>query len=98
MTTTITLHVGGRYMAVVKQDGAKEPVEVHGDYEGSPNPGGNRSFNLGHGSLSNKFVISEYSVPTDAEKAAQQSKADAETGVSLIAGTATGEVKDQSNG
>lgn len=63
MTTTIKIHVNGRYMAVVKQDGVGSPVEVHGNYEGSPNPSGEHEFRLVHGSLSNKFVVSEYYVP-----------------------------------
>lgn len=76
MTTTITLHVNGRYRAIVKQDGAPEPVEVHGNYEGSPNPEGKHTFNLVHGSKGNKFVVSEYYIPTDEEKQAEALEAD----------------------
>jgi len=57
MTTTITLHVNGRYVAKVKQD-ELDWVEVHGNYEGSPNPDGKRTFNLRH-NTSNKFVVNE---------------------------------------
>jgi hypothetical protein len=65
MTTTVKIHVNGRYKAIVKQDGVAEPVEVHGNYEGSPNPSGEHIFTLVHGPIANKFVISEYQVPED---------------------------------
>lgn len=57
MTTSITLHVNGRYMAKVKQD--DQPwVDVHGNYDGSPNPDGKKVFYLRH-ATSNKFVVNE---------------------------------------
>ncbi|UPT93904.1 hypothetical protein J4G48_0031840 [Bradyrhizobium barranii subsp. apii] len=57
MTTTVKVHVNGRYRATVKQDD-REPVIVEGNYEGSPNPSGERSFHLPH-PASGKFEISE---------------------------------------
>jgi hypothetical protein len=57
MTTTITVAVNGRYVATVAQDD-REPVTVHGNYDGSPNPGGLASFHLAHPANST-FVISE---------------------------------------
>jgi hypothetical protein len=65
MTTTVRVHVNGRYKATVRQD-SKEPVEVHGNYDGSPNPSGERFFTLEH-LRSNKFVISEEDVPQEEE-------------------------------
>jgi hypothetical protein len=47
MTTTVKIHVNGRYRATIKQNG-QEPVVVEGNYEGSPNPGGEHSFHLPH--------------------------------------------------
>lgn len=84
MTTTVTLAVNGRYMAKVKQD-ELDWVEVHGNYEGSPNPEGKRSFNLRHGT-SNKFVINEEPVP-EAEKAD-------DTEAQAISSEEAGNVKD----
>lgn len=57
MTTTIKLHVGGRYVASVVQD-LLPAKEVHGDYDGSPNPTGDATFYLSHESVS-AFVITE---------------------------------------
>lgn len=71
MTTTITLHVNGRYKAQVKQDDGKW-VEVHGNYEGSPNPDGKATFNLRH-ATSNKLVINEEAVPDPRDGVAQGS-------------------------
>lgn len=52
MTTQIIVDVNGRYVATVTQinaDGVEQtPVEVHGRYEGSPNPSGQRSFHAYH--------------------------------------------------
>ena len=52
MTTTIKVQVNGRYKATVKQTNADgsvtDPVEVHGNYERSPNPSGEVSFHLRH--------------------------------------------------
>lgn len=61
MTTNVKVHVNGRYVATVTQ-GVREPVEVHGNYDGSPNPSGERSFTLGH-PASETFEISERAVP-----------------------------------
>lgn len=63
MTTTVKLHVNGRYLAKVKQDGG-DWVEVHGNYKGSPNPSGEHTFNLRH-ATSNKFVINEEYIPEE---------------------------------
>lgn len=65
MTTTVRVHVNGRYRATVKQTdeyGEHEPVVVEGNYEGSPNPGGERSFSLPH-PASAMFEITEEEVP-----------------------------------
>ena len=100
MTTTIKLHVNGRYRAEVKQDGVKDVVEVHGNYEGSPNPSGEHTFYLAHGSISNKFVISEYPVPevsvpqvAQTEEISKDDVGDVGTvlGATIEAGKATGE-------
>lgn len=69
MTTTITLHVNGRYKASVKQDDGSW-VEVHGNYAGSPNPDGKAIFNLRH-ATSNKFVVNEEYVPEQKDAIAQ---------------------------
>src|SRR4051812_6633732 len=93
MTTSIKVHVNGRYRLVVKQDGRDEPVEVHGNYEGSPNPSGEGSFNLVHGSVSNKFVFSEYYIPTEAEELAAKVEGEkrvAPTKLEVKAGKAIG--------
>lgn len=57
MTTTVKVHVNGRYRATVKQDD-RDPVIVEGNYEGSPNPSGEKSFYLPH-PASGKFDITE---------------------------------------
>lgn len=57
MTTTVKVHVNGRYRATVKQDD-REPVVVDGNYEGSPNPSGEKSFWLPHPAKAT-FEISE---------------------------------------
>ena len=47
MTTTVKVHVNGRYKAdvnVTYANGHTEKVTVEGNYEGSPNPSGGRSF------------------------------------------------------
>lgn len=59
MTTSVRVHVNGRYRATVKQD-ALDPVVVEGNYEGSPNPGGDRYFNLAHPANSTFVVTEEY--------------------------------------
>ena len=45
MTTTIKVHVNGKYKATVTQD-QRPPVEIIGDYDGTPNPGGVSAFTL----------------------------------------------------
>ncbi len=61
MTTTVKVHVNGRYRATVKQDD-REPVVVEGNYEGSPNPSGEKSFHLSH-PAAGTFVVTEEYVP-----------------------------------
>lgn len=61
MTTTVKVHVNGRYRATVKQDD-KAPVVVDGNYIGSPNPSGEKSFWLAHPANST-FVVTEEYVP-----------------------------------
>ena len=93
MTTNITVHVNGRYRLVVRQDGAKDVAEVHGNYDGSPNPDGKHVFTLAHGAISNKFVFSEYYIPTEAEEQAARVEAGARTQkakLELNAGKAVG--------
>lgn len=63
MTTTVKVHVNGRYRATVKQDN-REPVVVEGNYSGSPNPSGERSFSLPHPAKAT-FVVTEEQVPDD---------------------------------
>ena len=60
MTTTVKVHVNGRYRATVKQDD-KEPIVVESNYEGSPNPSGEMSFWLAHPANST-FVVREEAV------------------------------------
>lgn len=60
MTTTIKVHVNGKYRATVTQEG-KLPVVVEGNYEGSPNPSGEKSFHLPH-PATGTFVITEEAV------------------------------------
>lgn len=66
MTTTVKIHVNGRYRATVVKanaDGVKEPpVVVEGNYEGSPNPSGEHSFHLYHPAIAS-FDVTEESVP-----------------------------------
>ena len=61
MTTSVKVHVNGRYRATVKQD-ELEPVVVEGNYDGSPNPSGERTFNLrGSHPTKGKFeIVEEY--------------------------------------
>lgn len=72
MTTNVNVKVGGRYVATVKQTTVTDAYNsvtatsiVHGDYEGSPNPGGEKSFYLSHPALST-FEISEASLDNPA--------------------------------
>jgi hypothetical protein len=65
MTTTIKVHVNGRYRAFVKKtngDGGVEDHVVDGNYEGSPNPSGEKSFGLYHTATA-MFEITEEQVP-----------------------------------
>ena len=57
MTTTVKVHVNGRYRATVKQDD-KLPVVVEGNYNGGS---GEQSFHLPH-PATGTFVISEEAV------------------------------------
>jgi hypothetical protein len=64
MTTTVKIHVNGRYRATVVQtnaDGVKSlPVVVEGNYESSPNPSGEHSFHLYHPAIASFDVTEEY--------------------------------------
>lgn len=73
MTTNVTVDVNGRYKAIVTQDGG-EPVEVHGRYSGSPNPGGSRTFHLPH-PATGTFVVTEEEVPAEAAPVAGAAEA-----------------------
>lgn len=68
MTTSVKIHVGGRYRATVVQtnaDGVESaPVVVHGDYQGSPNPSGDYAFHCYHPAITS-FAISEEAVPNE---------------------------------
>jgi hypothetical protein len=57
MTTTVKIHVNGRYRAHVEVNG-KPPVTVEGAYDGSPNPSGEHSFYLPHPGPGT-FVVTE---------------------------------------
>ena len=57
MTTTVKVHVNGKYRATVKQDN-NEPVIVEGNYNGGS---GERSFYLPH-PAKGTFVITEEQV------------------------------------
>lgn len=63
MTTTVKIHVNGRYRATVKQDD-RDPVIVDGNYIGSPNPSGEHSFYLAH-SANSTFTVTEAYVPEE---------------------------------
>lgn len=65
MTTTVKVHVNGKYRATVKQDD-KEPVVVEGNYNGGS---GERSFNLPHPARAT-FEISEEQVKEGDERPA----------------------------
>ena len=60
MTITVKVHVNGKYRATVKQDD-RDPVIVDGNYEGSPNPSGEKSFYLSH-PATGTFVVTEEAV------------------------------------
>lgn len=65
MTTTVKVHVNGKYRAKVRQDGG-EPVEVEGNYNGGS---GERSFYLLHPARG-IFEISEEQVADGDERPA----------------------------
>lgn len=69
MTTTVTVHVNGRYRAtVIQKDASGNAVGttiVEGNYAGSPNPNGNHQFHLHHPATAS-FDIAETAVPDDA--------------------------------
>lgn len=66
MTTKITVDVNGRYKATVKLLKSGDPAEkielheVHGRYEGSPNPTGQKDFYIGHPACLTLDIIEEY--------------------------------------
>jgi hypothetical protein len=64
MTTTVRIHVNGRYRATVVQtsaDGVKAaPIVVEGNYDGSPNPSGEHYFHLYHPAIASFDVTEEY--------------------------------------
>lgn len=59
MTTSVKVHVNGRYRAIVKQDD-RDPVIVDGNYEGTSNPGGEKVFWLPHPAHATFEVTEEY--------------------------------------
>jgi hypothetical protein len=56
MTTTVKVHVNGKYRATVKQD-ALDPVIVEGNYNGGS---GEKSFWLAHPANSTFVITEEY--------------------------------------
>lgn len=65
MTTTVKVHVNGKYRATVRQDG-QDPVEIEGNYNGGS---GERSFYLPH-PAKGTFEISEAPVAEGDERPA----------------------------
>ncbi len=65
MTTTVKVHVNGKYRATVVQDG-REPVTVEGNYNGGS---GEKAFYLPH-PASGSFQISEEAVADGDERPA----------------------------
>lgn len=65
MTTTVKVHVNGKYRATVKQDDY-EPVIVEGNYNGGS---GERSFALRH-PAKGTFVVTEEQVAEGDERPA----------------------------
>ena len=63
MTTAVKVQVNGRYRATVKQSGL-DPVIVEGNYDGSPNPSGEKVFWLPHPATAT-FEITEELVPEE---------------------------------
>jgi hypothetical protein len=63
MTTTVKVHVNGRYRATVKITDVNGRVEQHtvdGNYMGSPNPSGEKSFGLYHPAQATFDITEEY--------------------------------------
>jgi hypothetical protein len=77
MTTTVKIHVNGRYRATVVQtnaDGVESlPIVVEGNYEGSPNPSGEYSFHLYHPATAS-FAVTGEQVPMPVSGTAPGSK------------------------
>lgn len=72
MTTAINIHVNGRYRAKVEMNhmnGQSSVDVVEGNYEGSPNPSGEKVFYLSHPADATFRVTEEYI--GDAESEAQ---------------------------
>jgi hypothetical protein len=65
MTTTIKVHVNGKYRATVRQEG-RDPVTVEGNYNGGS---GEKSFSLPHPAKA-AFYISEERVADGDEREA----------------------------
>ncbi len=63
MTTTVKVHVNGKYRATVRQDN-NEPVEVEGNYNGGS---GEKAFFLPHPANS-QFIITEEHVADGDER------------------------------
>lgn len=59
MTTSVKIHVNGRYRATVRQKG-HDPVVVDGAYDGSPNPSGEATIWLGHPAKGAFEITEEY--------------------------------------
>lgn len=66
MTTTVKIHVNGRYRATVKQDD-NEPVIVEGNYNGGS---GEHTLYLSH-PASSTFTVTEEYVPEEPASAAE---------------------------
>lgn len=64
MTTSVKVHVNGRYRATVKHTDAGGNIVsttvVEGNYEGSPNPHGEETFHLQHPAKGTFEVTEEY--------------------------------------
>jgi hypothetical protein len=65
MTTTVKVHVNGKYRATVKQDGG-EPVTVEGNYNGGS---GEKSFYLPHPAKATFEISEEHVVDGDGRPA-----------------------------
>ena len=60
MTTSVKVHVNGRYRATVKQTPGGSVTVVEGNYAGSPNPSGEHVFWLPHPASATFEVTEEY--------------------------------------